>query len=450
MRIDEVIQQPGMKERMLKADIMKSLHVAVPGEVLTYDHATRTATIQPVIRGWNEKDDPPILTDVPVFFWGNFTFTPEKGTGCLVVCADSCIDSWVQNGGISTPLAARVHSLSDGFAFVGFRQTGGSDLPSILNNKKDKQTPVTDPVSSGDAIDFLASITQDKQGVLSATKKSVRAVAKGYSGLCPALPNEETVTKFLRQDGTWAVPAGTSYSAGTGLDLNNGVFSLAISGASAGSYGPSADVTGNEGQTISVPYVTVDQYGRITGISNKTYTSKNTTYSEASSSDYGLVKIGFAQANKDYPVQLSSGKMFVNVPWTDTTYSEATANDYGLLKIGYTQSGTKSPVVFDETTRQAYVDTRPYMQDVQYEYSYAKIGSGSSLNITATDFGASTPAGYSVVGIVQVWSGASGLAVCGFNAGATGATNMLRLRSVSSSEISSGTAQVTIRYIRIS
>ena len=44
----------------------------------------------------------------------------------------------------------------------------------------------------------------------------------------------------------------------------------------------------------------------------------NTTYSEATSSAYGLVKTGFSATGKCYPVQLSSGQMYVNVPWVDT------------------------------------------------------------------------------------------------------------------------------------
>ena len=50
----------------------------------------------------------------------------------------------------------------------------------------------------------------------------------------------------------------------------------------------------------------------------------NTTYSQATSSALGLVKIGYTTSGKNYAVALdSNGKMYVNVPWTDnnTTYS---------------------------------------------------------------------------------------------------------------------------------
>lgn len=90
-----------------------------------------------------------------------------------------------------------------------------------------------------------------------------------------------------------------AYTAGTGLSLSNNQFSLADSGATAGSYGPSANVTGNEGATINVPQITVDAKGRITSIVNRVYTSKNTdtTYSAASGGGLSLSGTAFSLAN---------------------------------------------------------------------------------------------------------------------------------------------------------
>ena len=67
--------------------------------------------------------------------------------------------------------------------------------------------------------------------------------------------------------------------------------------------------------------------------SNAVFT--DTTYSQATSSVLGLVKIGYTESGKNYPVELNdSGQMFVNVPWTDTntTYNIATASTAGLVK----------------------------------------------------------------------------------------------------------------------
>ena len=58
-------------------------------------------------------------------------------------------------------------------------------------------------------------------------------------------------------------------------DITSGTLSadrLATSGATAGSYGPSADASPAHGGTFSVPYVTVDAKGRVTAASTKTIT----------------------------------------------------------------------------------------------------------------------------------------------------------------------------------
>lgn len=60
------------------------------------------------------------------------------------------------------------------------------------------------------------------------------------------------------------------------------------------------------------------------------------TLPEATSSALGGIKIGYSANGKNYPVQLSNGQAYVNVPWTDTntTYSAATSSALGLVKIG--------------------------------------------------------------------------------------------------------------------
>jgi len=60
----------------------------------------------------------------------------------------------------------------------------------------------------------------------------------------------------------------------------------------------------------------------------------------ATSTELGGIKIGFTEDGKDYPVELSSGKAYVNVPWTDTVYSLPVAGSSALggIKTGYTTS----------------------------------------------------------------------------------------------------------------
>lgn len=75
----------------------------------------------------------------------------------------------------------------------------------------------------------------------------------------------------------------------------------------------------------------------------------NTTYSTATSTTAGVVKIGYTENGKNYPVELSDGKMFVNVPWTDndTVYthpsSGVTAGTYKSVTVnsaGHVTGGT--------------------------------------------------------------------------------------------------------------
>ena len=72
----------------------------------------------------------------------------------------------------------------------------------------------------------------------------------------------------------------------------------------------------------------------------------------------GGVQIGYGQNLKNYPVQLSSEKMFVNVPWTDTTYvlPVATAADLGGVKIGYTTDATARNYAVTLDTEQMLVN----------------------------------------------------------------------------------------------
>ena len=79
--------------------------------------------------------------------------------------------------------------------------------------------------------------------------------------------------------------------------------------------------------TITINGTNTDIYAPTAGTSP--------TYSQATSSTLGLVKIGYPESGKNYPVELnSSGQMYVNVPWTDnnTTYGLATTGANGLLR----------------------------------------------------------------------------------------------------------------------
>lgn len=109
-----------------------SMWTALVGIIQSFDAVAQTCVVQPAIQGRvTAKDgsaklvDMPLLLDCPVFFPSGggvtLTFPIKKDDECLVVLANRCIDAWWQQGGIQPPMEARMHDLSDGFAFVGFR-----------------------------------------------------------------------------------------------------------------------------------------------------------------------------------------------------------------------------------------------------------------------------------------------------------------------------------------
>ena len=97
----------------LKQDFFAALHCALPGNVLSFDPETQPAEIQPAVKNF------PTLPDVPVFMPVPFEVNP--GDACLVVFADRAFDAWFETGDPDKLQSGRMHDLSDGFAFVGWR-----------------------------------------------------------------------------------------------------------------------------------------------------------------------------------------------------------------------------------------------------------------------------------------------------------------------------------------
>lgn len=105
-------------------------------------------------------------------------------------------------------------------------------------------------------------------------------------------------------------------------------------------------------------------------------TPPNTTYAKANTTTLGLVMIGYPENGKNYPVELdSSGKMYVNVPWTDTntTYSVVGANGTtGLVKNGSTVTSASG------YTACPIVGGIPYYKDTNTTYANMKAATASA------------------------------------------------------------------------
>lgn len=102
----------------------------------------------------------------------------------------------------------------------------------------------------------------------------------------------------------------------------------------------------------------------------------NTAYAKANTTTLGLVMIGYSENGKNYPVELdSSGKMYVNVPWTDTntTYGVVGANgSTGLVKNGSTVTSASG------YTACPIVDGIPYYKDTNTTYANMKAATASA------------------------------------------------------------------------
>ena len=108
----------------LKKDILSSVHCALPGFVESFDPAAGTAVIRPGVKTRSGLELP-LLRDVPVYLPAALEVSP--GDLCLVVFADCDMDGWLETGEVSVPRSGRMHSLSDGFAFVGFGRRRGEE-----------------------------------------------------------------------------------------------------------------------------------------------------------------------------------------------------------------------------------------------------------------------------------------------------------------------------------
>lgn len=177
------------------------------------------------------------------------------------------------------------------------------------------------------------------------------ASAAGKAGLVPA-PAAGAQAKYLRGDGTWQTPPNTTYS-NMGGATSSAAGSAGLVPAPAA--GKQASFLRGDGTWV-VP--------------------TNTTYAKANTTTLGLVMIGYAENGKNYPVELDgSGKMFVNVPWTDTntTYGVVGANgSTGLVKNGSTVTSASGYIACP------IVSGVPYYKDTNTTYANMKAATASA------------------------------------------------------------------------
>jgi len=160
--------QEAIKRALSQFDF--DLRCAAPGIIQSFDETTQTVTVQLAIKELIyidvlESKAIPQLGDVPLVIprAGNFVITvpPKKGDECLVVFADTCIDSWWKSGeetgnpnsfGARDPMSLRRHDLSDAFAILGTWsqpkkiETYATDCMEIRTLDGTKKVQITDDI----------------------------------------------------------------------------------------------------------------------------------------------------------------------------------------------------------------------------------------------------------------------------------------------------------------
>jgi len=127
------------------------IHTSMPGQIVSFNAAKMTATVQPAIQAVHTQPDGnrvPVsitqITDVPVHFpaGGGFTLTfpVRAGDECLIVFNERSIDNWHQHGGQQAPSDHRMHDINDCVVHVGLRSqanplTGVSTTGVQLRNE---------------------------------------------------------------------------------------------------------------------------------------------------------------------------------------------------------------------------------------------------------------------------------------------------------------------------
>ena len=109
----------------------------------------------------------------------------------------------------------------------------------------------------------------------------------------------------------------------------------------------------------------------------------NTTYSQATSSALGLVKIGYTENGKNYPVELnSSGQMFVNVPWETGGGGVGSLTDLGVTataaELNYVD-GVTSNIQTQLNGKLPVFTQSSYNANTAYDAGLYMVASGSNL-----------------------------------------------------------------------
>jgi hypothetical protein len=299
---------------------------------------------------------------------GSLTISPVGSVGFVVNNADT--------SGVDVIQTFRMKGVNK--FLLGWSESGGGPFMQRSDNNR-CMVLMSDGLYTGSSLRYVARVATMTDLGSYATQSWV--TSQGY------LTSHQAIYALTFAAGAFAAKTFTPTSSAVTVNVPT----------------KTSHLTNDSGFLTSVPstYATqtwVTSQGYLTSITKSMVTTAlgytppttNTTYSQATSSTLGLVKIGATGlASKNYAVQLnSSGQMYVAVPWTDTntTYSAATSSSYGLVKIGATGLASKNYAVQLNSSGQMYVAVPWTDTDTNTHYTtrlYAG-ASGTAANSATT------------------------------------------------------------------
>ena len=117
------------------------MHICMPAKIITYDFATRKASVQPSLNQKFSDDEVlvfPIIHNVPVMQPAsggasvNFPVKPDDNV--LLIFSERSLEQWLQDGKQSTPDDPRQNNLTDAVAHIGLNPF---NVPSAAENNDD-------------------------------------------------------------------------------------------------------------------------------------------------------------------------------------------------------------------------------------------------------------------------------------------------------------------------
>ena len=221
---------------------------------------------------------------------------------------------------------------SDANVFAGGIADPGGDTPSgSLADLVDTDIDDTTALADGQTLIYNAASGKWRNAANSLASLSDTAISS---------PNNGQALVYNSSTGKWepgtistsvtvvnnAADVGTSLT--TIATINGTAITAKITHQSLSGYATETWVT-NKGYATET-WVTNKGYitsSALSGYATQTWVGQQgylTSVPAATDSAYGGFKTGYSESGKNYAVKLSSGKAYVNVPWTDTVYTHPT------------------------------------------------------------------------------------------------------------------------------